>query len=285
MELETQQGPFHTATASPSTTPTTTSPCGSSSSSTCHHDDTCGCSSTERSDDSGSSVVPTTTTTTTPTPLRARIVLQPSRRYNEPLFKVVGGRASHLTIKHVDLSHYSHGADIWNGNAALQIWNAHATLVGTQITSTSGRGIVCLDHASSLKIFKSAICDCAATGIYMGGGTATLDHTDIVRNGRGNKKGIAKGHSGIYMEQGTAQVTHCTISKNSLTGISAVTARLIISHCDLTHNGSHPLEVGDLVQQQQRHHHHHQRRFESLQFQGPVRMRSGLLRDDNDNDE
>ncbi len=74
------------------------------------------------------------------------------------------------------------------------------TLDSVDVTSWSGRGVVHVD-GGHLKIKNSYIHDCAATGIYVGGSgsSATIEETDIVQNGKGNKKsrrGIGRGHSG-----------------------------------------------------------------------------------------
>merc|ERR1712232_1173619 len=80
--------------------------------------------------------------------------------------------------------------------------------------------------------------DCAATGIYVGGpgSRALIEETDVVRNGNGNgqRRGIARGHSGIYLEQGCAVVRNCNTSRNSLTGISAISQDNAILKMELT---------------------------------------------------
>ena len=74
------------------------------------------------------------------------------------------------------------------------------TLDCVDVTSWSGRGIVSVD-GGHLKINNSYIHDCAATGIYIGGSgsRATIEHSDVIFNGQGNRKtrrGITAGHSG-----------------------------------------------------------------------------------------
>ena len=74
------------------------------------------------------------------------------------------------------------------------------TLDGVDVTSSTGRGVVNID-GGHLKISNSHIHDCAAIGIYIGGlgSRATIEHSDVTFNGKGNRRsrrGIAAGHSG-----------------------------------------------------------------------------------------
>mmetsp|Transcript_27466 Transcript_27466/g.75075 ORF Transcript_27466/g.75075 Transcript_27466/m.75075 type:complete len:616 (-) Transcript_27466:252-2099(-) len=190
---------------------------------------------------------------------RATLVLT-TRRHNEPLFRI---RQGSCTVRNVDLRHGSHGNDIWNGNAAIQIQPPlgadddpldvpapTATLDCVDVMSSSGRGIVNID-GGHVKIYNSYIHDCAATGVYIGGSGSrvTLDQTDVLFNGKGNKRnrrGIAPGHSGIYVEQGQATITDCNISGNTLTGISVVSpdnALINLRESDLVSNGTFQLEL------------------------------------------
>lgn len=154
--------------------------------------------------------------------------------------------------------------DIWNGNSAIQIQPPMgpddqplaaqplptAILDRVEITSASGRGIVNID-GGQVTITSCYVHDCAATGIYVGGpgSRATIERTDVVRNGNGNRqhrRGIARGHSGIYLEQGNASIIDCNVSQNSLTGISAVSpenAILTLAQSDLVSNGTFQLEM------------------------------------------
>ncbi len=155
-------------------------------------------------------------------------------------------------------------SDIWNGNAAVQIqplMDEHdqplmvlpaptAILDHVEISSASGRGIVNID-GGHVTITNCYVHDCAATGIYVGGpgSRATIERTDVVRNGNGNtqhRRGIARGHSGVYLEQGHASIVDCNISQNSLTGISAISpenAVLTLEGSDLVANGTFQLEM------------------------------------------
>jgi Right handed beta helix region len=185
-----------------------------------------------------------------------------TRRHNEPIFWV---RYGTIKLVNVQLVHNSHGIDIWNGNAAIQIQPAigpddemmipmsvprpFVYMEKVDITSISGRGIVNID-GGFVSMKQCYVHDCAATGIYIGGpGTdAVIESSDVVRNGNGNKmrRGIARGHSGIYLEQGNALVRDCNISRNSLTGISAVSlenAILNVHDSDLVANGTTQLEL------------------------------------------
>jgi len=178
---------------------------------------------------------------------------------NQPVLWLQQGS---LVLRNVDIFHFSLGLDIWNGNAALQIQppdepttlasmpHPECTLDGVRISSTTGRGIVNID-GGSLCMTRSAVHDCAATGLYIGGNSvATLCQTDVVRNGVGGRNAahatIARGHSGVYLEQGQATIQDCNISSNTLTGISAVSpsnAILELRHSDLMGNGTHQLEM------------------------------------------
>ena len=150
---------------------------------------------------------------------QATLVLR-SRRHNEPLVRI---RQGSCTIRNIELKHISHGTDIWNGNAGIQIQppigpddvplpdvvQPLAILDRVDVTSSSGRGIVNID-GGHVKIINSHIHDCAATGIYIGGpgSRATIEQSDVLHNGKGNthyRRGIASGHSGKWQksERGT----------------------------------------------------------------------------------
>jgi hypothetical protein len=217
---------------------------------------------------------------------RATIVLR-SKRHNEPAFRI---RQGHLVLENVDLFHHAQGLDIWNGNAAIQIQppadtQCSAVLRQVHVTSQTGRGIVTID-GGYLSMLQSAVTDCAATGIYIGGNgsRADLDLSDVLRNGLGycssiRHGGIARGHSGVYLEQGVAQIVDCNISRNTLTGISAVSpdnAVLLLEKCDLMSNGTNQLEIpqeGSLARQQSITRHN------QLSVVGRGRLRSGLTVD------
>jgi hypothetical protein len=196
-------------------------------------------------------------------PLRAKhatLVLR-SRRHNEPAFRVKQGT---LVLNNVEIQHNSHGTDIWNGNAAIQVQPHEgedgaplqrgprpcAMLQGVKVTSRSGRGIVNID-GGKIVLRGCAFHDCAATGIYVGGqgSQAEIENTDVIRNGvgsRGSRRGIARGHSGVYLEQGFATIRECNISFNTLTGISSVSADnsfLTLEDSDLALNGTFQLEM------------------------------------------
>mmetsp|Transcript_23490 Transcript_23490/g.52047 ORF Transcript_23490/g.52047 Transcript_23490/m.52047 type:complete len:811 (-) Transcript_23490:168-2600(-) len=196
---------------------------------------------------------------------RAVLVLK-SKKQNEPMVRV---RQGTLRLKDVDFVHNTTGNDIWNGNSAVQVQppldedghfavetaapNVTATAIvdSCNISSISGRGIVSID--GGLATVKDChVHDCAATGIYVGGAgsAATIQGTDVLHNGYGNKRnprrGVARGHSGVYLEQGTATLRDCNISSNALTGISAVSAdnaMLDIRDSDLMANESIQLEM------------------------------------------
>jgi hypothetical protein len=153
-----------------------------------------------------------------------------------------------------------------------------------EITSASGRGIVNIDGGLA-NVTNCCIHDCAATGIYIGGpgSRATIERTDVVRNGNGNlqyRRGIARGHSGIYLEQGHASILDCNVSQNALTGISAVNpenAVLTLQETDLMSNGTYQLEVpaaGTIA------HRNSNISNNNLATTGVARSRSGLVVED-----
>ena len=181
-------------------------------------------------------------------PKHATLVLR-SRRSDQPAVLVRHGM---VLLKGVRIQHSSSGSDIWNGNAAVQVQprsRRHrpvAYLERVHVSSSSGRGIVAID-GGSIFLQESAVENCAATGVYIGGhgSRAALSGCDVVGNGVGNHRGIARGHSGIYVEQGRARIVDSNISRNTLTGISVVShenARLYMENSDLIDNGTFQLE-------------------------------------------
>ncbi|CAJ1930839.1 unnamed protein product [Cylindrotheca closterium] len=186
------------------------------------------------------------------------------KKHNQPLVKV---RRGSCVLRNLELRHITYGLDIWNGNAAVQIQPPlspdeqpipvapmpTAVLDHVDVTSESGRGVVNID-GGDLSIRNCYIHDCAATGVYVGAAASklTIQNTDVVRNGNGNRqhrRGIARGHSGIYLEQGLAEINNSSISQNCLTGISAVSpsnAILHLSESELVSNGSTQLEMPDI---------------------------------------
>lgn len=187
-----------------------------------------------------------------------------SRRHNEPVVRVRRGTVNLVGLKFL---HYCEGTDIWNGNAAVQVQAAFdgngrpvryrppmvpptANVTDCDVTSLSGRGIVSIDGGVS-RVRDCHIHDSAATGVYVGGSgsLAVLERTDVVENGAGNartSRGVARGHSGVYVEQGLAKLTDCNVSRNSLTGISAISteqARLHVEGSDIRANRSDQMEL------------------------------------------
>jgi len=186
------------------------------------------------------------------------------RKHNQPVVKV---RRGSCILRNLELRHISDGLDIWNGNAVVQIQPLlspdevpipvapmpTAFLDHVDITSESGRGVVNID-GGNLTLRHCHIHDCAATGVYVCAASSelTMEHSDIVRNGGGNRKhgrGIARGHSGIYLEQGLAEIFDSSISQNCLTGISAVSpvnAILHLSESEFVSNGTIQLDMPDI---------------------------------------
>jgi hypothetical protein len=192
------------------------------------------------------------------------VVVFESSKQNQAIFRVRQGIAH---IKGLKLLHYCEGVDIWNGNAAIQVQSPFgpngrqlriqppsvvptAYVSDCDIVSYSGRGIVNIDGGISY-VDKCFIHNSAATGLYLGGrgSRVTMTETDVVENGNGNERnnrGVSRGHSGVYIEQGTATIRDCNISKNSLTGISAVSAdhsTLQVESSCLQSNGSIQVEL------------------------------------------
>lgn len=168
-------------------------------------------------------------------PRRAKLILK-SPKQNMPLFLVQEGL---LHLKNIDLCHYSSGADIWRGNAALQLQprvephqattvvtvrQPTAVLNNVDIVSHSGRGIVAID-GGKVTAKKCRIHHCAATGLFISGSAseATAEECDVVYNGFGNRlssRGVPSGHSGIFVSTGCVRIIHSNVSHNSLTGVT-----------------------------------------------------------------
>jgi hypothetical protein len=230
-----------------------------------------------------------------PPPGQATLILR-SRRHNEPVFRI---RQGVLCLKNVEIQHNSHGLDIWNGNAAVQIQpdmddddlpvitnpRPTAVLERCQVTSRSGRGIVCID-GGLIRVSHTCVRDCAATGIYIGGpgSAAHVLKTDVIRNGVGNRsrRGIARGHSGVYLEQGVARITDCNVSHNTLAGVSVVSpdnASITLEETDLCANGTYQLELPPPGTPSRRRSTTNNNRMETAGQGG--RFRSGLLLSEN----
>lgn len=185
---------------------------------------------------------------TTPPQRHATIVLR-THRSNEPVAWVQRGT---LRLSNVELQHQCAGIDIWNGNAAVHIQTSLASdpptayLDRVRVTSRSGRGLVNIDGGTA-HLTHCLVQDCAATGIYVGGTSrAVVQYTDVIHNGIGCRRGIARGHSGIYIEQGHAHIVQCNVSGNTLSGISSISpenAILELEDCDLCGNGTFQLEM------------------------------------------
>ena len=192
-------------------------------------------------------------------PTHATMILR-SRRNNEPVVRV---RQGLVYLRNIEIQHNSLGLDIWNGNAAVQIQpplgeddlpvivepRPTVILEGVHISSQTGRGIVNIDGGKVI-LRNSAVTDCAATGVYIGGpgSHAIIETSDVIRNGVGNRirRGIARGHSGIYLEQGVAGIRNSNVSGNTLTGISVVStdnAFLTLEGSTLMNNGTFQLEL------------------------------------------
>jgi hypothetical protein len=144
-----------------------------------------------------------------------------------------------LHLKNIDICHYSSGADIWRGNAALQLQpcvepqlattvvtvrQPTAVLHNVDIVSHSGRGVVAI-NGGKVTAKKCRIHHCAATGIFISGSAseAIVEECDVVYNGFGNRlssRGVLSGHSGIFVSTGCVRIIHSNVSSNSLTGVT-----------------------------------------------------------------
>ncbi|GKZ01306.1 hypothetical protein MPSEU_001081600 [Mayamaea pseudoterrestris] len=180
-------------------------------------------------------------------------------RFNQPLFHVTQGT---LVLQGLDLCHESHGADLWNGNAAVfvrpreptneqmhqqdghtdgeaslrsdagpasefnSVVAATVMLQQCSVQSKSGRGVSVMGDNSVADIRDCLVHNCAATGVYLAGSTAkiTICQTDIIGNGQGNVRGsgVRRGHSGLYLEAGCVSMNACSVARNTATGISIV---------------------------------------------------------------
>lgn len=198
------------------------------------------------------------------------ILSSQSETCDEPLFRVQHGS---LTLRDLDLHHESQGVDLWNGNAAIFVqpsstlimddgsndYNntllsakapaASVLLQSCSIRSTSGRGVSATGHAS-VQIEDCCIHDCAATGVYVAGETASLSvrDSDIIRNGQGNMipGGVRRGHSGVYVEAGRASIHRCSVAQNAAAGVSMVAggkASLRLAHSSIVGNERAPLDL------------------------------------------
>ena len=85
-----------------------------------------------------------------------------------------------LTLSHLQIMNSTPGADIWNGNTAIQIdgLRAQVHIDSCKIQSDSGRGIVVTNQAE-LQMNHSSIVNCAATGFYIGDWCDSLLLTDV----------------------------------------------------------------------------------------------------------
>lgn len=166
---------------------------------------------------------------------------------------------TYVSLHNLSILHYTKGADIWNGNCAIFCHGdlTHTHVEGCSIQSDSGRGIVVAGGAS-LKVSRSSIHDCAATGLYLGDSISLMDITssNIIRNGFGCRRNqvdaresrepeiVQSGHSGLYIEGAEAEIRDTLVAENCLTGISVVrhgSVHICDSH--IVGNGEEPIAV------------------------------------------
>jgi len=191
-----------------------------------------------------------------------------------------------VNLSHLALVHSTSGSDLWGGNTAVVVDGARAQVVMNScvVQSHSGRGIVVTNQAQ-LQMSESTVCDCAATGFYLGdwGSRAHVTGCNIVRNGFGSRKKLASdegrqeldyvltewtrlragpnagvsdaqfdvvppGHSGIFIEGAMCWIENTLLASNCLTGTSVVrNGFLSLSGCDITQNtgNGHPISIED----------------------------------------
>ncbi len=168
-----------------------------------------------------------------------------------------------VNLSHLSLVHSTSGSDLWGGNTTVFVDGARARVVMNScvVQSHSGRGIVVTNQAE-LQILSSTVCDCAATGFFLGdwGSRAHVSKCNIVRNGFGSRKSLSSdegrqeldnvltewtrlranagnidvsqqiehfnvvppGHSGIYIEGAMCWIEDTLIASNCFTGTSVV---------------------------------------------------------------
>mmetsp|Transcript_5324 Transcript_5324/g.8158 ORF Transcript_5324/g.8158 Transcript_5324/m.8158 type:complete len:511 (-) Transcript_5324:2443-3975(-) len=168
-----------------------------------------------------------------------------------------------VNLSHLALLHSTSGSDLWGGNTAVFVDGARARVVMNScvVQSHSGRGIVVTNQAE-LQISSSTVCDCAATGFFLGdwGSRAHVSRCNIVRNGYGSRRSLSShegrqeldnvltewtrlranaggidvshqieqfnvvppGHSGIYIEGAMCWIEDTLIASNCFTGTSVV---------------------------------------------------------------
>jgi hypothetical protein len=168
---------------------------------------------------------------------------------------------TYVSLRNLTILHFSRGSDIWNGNCAVRCHGnlTHSVLDGCSIQSDSGRGIV-ITNGASLKMVRSTVHDCAATGLYVGDLDSILEisHCNILRNGFGAPPTVEEleedpptptvpsGHSGLYVEAAEAEIRNILLAGNCLTGLSVVRHGMVhISGSDITGNGQEPIVVFD----------------------------------------
>ena len=178
---------------------------------------------------------------------------------------------AYVSIQNITILHSTNGTDIWNGNCAIFCRGdlTHTYIDRCSIQSDSGRGIV-VTNGASVKLNRSSIHDCAATGLYVGDMDSMVEITDcnIIRNGFGpppvegsntassssyadnNSQTlmVSAGHSGLYVEAAEAEVRNTLLAGNCLTGLSVVRNGCVhISQCDVTANGMEPIVIFDVI--------------------------------------
>ena len=175
---------------------------------------------------------------------------------------------TYASLHHLTILHSSQGSDIWNGNCALFCHGdlTHTLIDSCSIQSDSGRGIV-VTNGASLKLSRSSVHNCAATGLYVGDGDSIVAITrcNILWNGFGGRNNrrrssssssstesdeqapssssaVPWGHSGLYVEAAKVEIKNTLLAGNCLTGISVVRHGCVhICGCDVTANGQAPI--------------------------------------------
>lgn len=136
---------------------------------------------------------------------------------NSPGICLVEG--ANVTLKNVELLHFSRGHDVWSGNSAVYSKvSVKLTVTESTISSRSGRGIHLARGTTQLLMEDSAVRACAATGIFLDATdlVVCMRNTEITGCGRGNHvyRGISAGHSGVYVQSGRLSMDSCLFRGN-----------------------------------------------------------------------
>eukprot|EP00978_Attheya_sp_CCMP212_P007662 scaffold17774_cov44-Attheya_sp.AAC.4 len=195
---------------------------------------------------------------------------------DQPCVRITGSttKGIHVKMSNLEISHFSRGADIWGGNAAVLVEGQLASLHldGCTIQSDTGRGIVVTDGASvdfgkillpnlnnssmdssviSFEDHEEIDCmdiDYESDSMLPYHSNDTDGETDQEAESVDEEEEyVHAGHSGIYIETGHATIEDCLVGGNNLTGISVVRrGTVLLVESDVTENGTEPVANEDL---------------------------------------